>query len=814
MTCLSEDTLAEYLEGRLAPEARRGAEAHVDRCDDCYELFVELAHQRSRSGERHSARSPEIPPGAVAGVEPAPPPGAGDRVSRYEIRKQVGAGGMGVVYEAFDPLLGRRVALKLLHGCNGPRDEEMRARLLGEAKALARIVHPNVIAVHDVGLADGRVFLAMDFIEGQTLAEWLAGGSLAAAEARPTPSPRGWREILDVYLRAGRGLAAAHDSGLVHRDFKPANVMIAGDGRVFVTDFGLARASGAVVDDTVIGPEESGRRAETVDVHTRRGALVGSPGYMAPEQMSGEPVDVRADVFSFCVAFYQGLYGYRPFAGRTLRELRTNILAERVRAPPHRTEVPLWLYVQVVRGLRARPEERPATLAALLRGIELERTVRGLRRSRRILDEAEALSRLSGARPLTHIAHTLLHELAGDHADLPPVFARRGDAETFVGDMEVRGADAAALVADVKDYAALASHFIEREGMGQLREDGTLQLDPDAWYPMLPLLRALHALVATAGPRIAFELGLATARRTRVPPALRDLRSALQRPDLLHASMLRNRPGPCRWITSPMPAMVNAREEGQRALVVDVGGPWPPDFEHGIVTGHAQHFEPDAVVTHEPRPCRSHGDQVCRYVVRWGAQDCHAAIRLEPAATIEDFLDDPYGRYIAGERVFYWCRDPQLLGSVWWGTPTERDLERVGRAFDVLTRAGAAPHAALLDMRRVEGVDEQVYRRLVAAMRVRRQALGKAIRSLAVVRPRSMAGALISGFFDVEQQPYPVKTFANVVDALSWMGRPDACLVAELHALRAELSARAKAQSVEDGAGERRQGRASHRCPA
>ena len=150
---------------------------------------------------------------------------------------------MGEVYEAFDPLLGRKVALKLLHGSNGASDE-MRARLLGEAKALARLVHPNVVAVHDVGLAAGRVFLAMDFIEGQTLAEWLTGGRLDAGDVKPAHSPRGWREILDVYLRAGRGLAAAHEAGLVHRDFKPANVMVGDDRRVCVTDFGLARVSG------------------------------------------------------------------------------------------------------------------------------------------------------------------------------------------------------------------------------------------------------------------------------------------------------------------------------------------------------------------------------------------------------------------------------------------------------------------------------------------------------------------------------------------------------------------------------------------
>jgi serine/threonine protein kinase len=778
VTCLGEDTLAEYLEGRLAPEARREVEAHIDGCDDCYDLFAELARQASPPAQPRSTGSQAALVEPVAGGA-APQPGPGDRVSRYEVRRLVGAGGMGVVYEAFDPVLGRRVALKLLHDGNGSSDEELQARLLGEAKALARLVHPNVVAVHDVGLAAGRVFLVMDFIEGQTLDGWLTA----------SPAPRGWREILDAYEHAGRGLAAAHEAGLVHRDFKPTNVMVGDDARVYVTDFGLARLFALPGDDTVIGPEAP-RRSEALGVHTRPGALVGSPHYMAPEQIAGERTDARADVFSFCVALYRGLFGRGPFAGRTLRALQANILEGRVRGLPDRSEVPRWLYSQVLLGLRARPDERPANLTALLRSLERERAVRGLRRTRRILDEADALSRLSGGRRLTQVAHTLLQELAGDPATAPASALRRA-SDPNPEDLEIRGADVAALLADVKDYATLVSHFLEREGFGNAGEDGTLRPHPDRWYPLLPMLRALHALVAAAGPRIAFELGLAMARRLRAPPGMDELRTVLSRPDLPYASLLRLRPGARPDRARPTPAAITAREGGPRALVLEMDGPWPPDFEHGVVTGLAQRFERDAVVTHEARPCRSLGDPACRFVVRWGEQDdCHASIRFEPASTVEDFLYDPYGRYFAGERVFYWCRDPQLLGSVWWGTPSERDLERVFGAFDVLTGADAVPHAALVDMRRVEAVDERVYRRFVDAIRSRRAALGKAIRSLAVVRPRSMAGALISGFFEVEQQPHPVRIFTNAIDALRWLGRPDACLAAELRALQAELTAR------------------------
>ena len=160
--------------------------------------------------------------------------GTGARIGRYVIIEQVGTGAMGVVYGAYDPELDRKIALKLLKPGQGREGHGASARLLREAKAIARLPHPNVVAVHDVGVLEDQVFLAMEFVAGGTIKSWL------------DEKPRSWREILDVFIAAGRGLAAAHAAGLVHRDFKPDNVLLDKEGRPRVVDFGLARqAAGA-----------------------------------------------------------------------------------------------------------------------------------------------------------------------------------------------------------------------------------------------------------------------------------------------------------------------------------------------------------------------------------------------------------------------------------------------------------------------------------------------------------------------------------------------------------------------------------------
>jgi len=289
--------------------------------------------------------------------------GVGTIVGRYRIKAALGAGGMGVVYRAEDPELGRDVALKLLRGDRAGEEEER--RLVREGQALARVSHPNVITVHDVGTNDGRVFVAMELVDGTDLRSWLATRARSLAE------------VLAVLAAAGRGLAAAHAAGLIHRDFKPDNVLVGRDGRVRVTDFGLARRERAP------GPVTSGPIELTGDqpvdvVLTRAGALVGSPAYMAPEQLAGDHVDARSDQFGFCVTLHEALYGVRPFAGKNLFELEDNVNKGVVAPPPPGRRVPGGLRAIALRGLSVRPGDRFPSMDHLLSALGRSRA-RGLR---------------------------------------------------------------------------------------------------------------------------------------------------------------------------------------------------------------------------------------------------------------------------------------------------------------------------------------------------------------------------------------------------------------------------------------------------
>ena len=277
----------------------------------------------------------------------------GEAVGRYLVLSRIGEGGMGVVYAVHDPDLDRKVAIKLLRS-GATIDAESNARLLREAQALAKLAHPNVVAVHDVGTRDDQIWIAMEFLTGVTLSGW-------SRQKR-----RGWREVVATYLQAGAGLAAAHDAGLVHRDFKPQNAMLAQDGRVRVMDFGLARS----------GPGNGGPAnvwtpgASPWSAVTEAGSLMGTPMYMAPEQWNGEAVDARCDQFAFCVALWQALYGRHPFAGETMAELRAAIIGGNRSEPPAGAKVPTWLRRVLARGMHGDPAQRWPTMAALLHAIE------------------------------------------------------------------------------------------------------------------------------------------------------------------------------------------------------------------------------------------------------------------------------------------------------------------------------------------------------------------------------------------------------------------------------------------------------------
>ena len=279
---------------------------------------------------------------------------------RFTILEAVGEGAMGVVMAAYDPSLDRKVALKLLHRrLHGDSADEATARLLREAQAMAQVSHPNVVIIHDVGLIEDQVFIAMEYVDGLTLERWRHA------------EPRSWRTILDVYAKAGRGLGAAHQAGLVHRDFKPENVLVGADGRVKVTDFGLVGSPERSSEPTSAAPPSVAL--------TRTGALLGTPAYMAPEQHLGLAVDARADQFAFCVALYEALYGERPFRGHTVTEIADQVLADADVEAPH-GEVPAWIGAVVCQGLRRRPDQRHASMDQLLSLLDYDARSRRRRR--------------------------------------------------------------------------------------------------------------------------------------------------------------------------------------------------------------------------------------------------------------------------------------------------------------------------------------------------------------------------------------------------------------------------------------------------
>jgi eukaryotic-like serine/threonine-protein kinase len=318
----------------------------------------------------------------------------GTQVGRFVVLGILGRGGMGEVYAAHDPELDRTVAIKLLRTLDtwshAPTDG--RARLMREAQAIARVSHPNVVVVYDVGTFDGRVFIAMEFIDGHTLGYWLQAKTRTMAE------------ILDVFMAAGSGLEAAHEKELVHRDFKPENVMVGADGKVHVMDFGLARLpmdadkrtadrnpsshsrvrppvdpdydpfSTRIIDGATSGGFPGVRLSHesfTASL-TQTGSIMGTPAYMSPEQFRGDAADARTDQFSFCVALYEALYGERPFGGETLAELTANVVAGNVRSPPSNARVPDLIRGILLRGVSPDPQARFPSMGALLARLRLE----------------------------------------------------------------------------------------------------------------------------------------------------------------------------------------------------------------------------------------------------------------------------------------------------------------------------------------------------------------------------------------------------------------------------------------------------------
>ena len=317
--CGDADTLGALVAGVL-PEAERAAIAiHAASCAPCHAMIESLIGAGSAS---------EGPDGNGC-VAPAPVPAIvwGTRIGRYVIDQPLGGGGMSVVYAAHDPELQRRVAIKLLRPDRGDGE-----RLIREARALARLSHPNVVTVFDAGADRGRRFLAIELVDGGTLNAWLG-------QARRTTG-----EIIACLLGAARGLAAAHAAGVVHGDVKPDNLLVGRDGRVRVTDFGLAR----------------------LDTATSQGrTIAGTPAYMAPEQMLGGEADARSDQWALCATLYEALAGVRPFAG-DLAARRAAITSGQLAPPAQGRDLPGWVRAIATRGLAADPAARWPAMAAVV----------------------------------------------------------------------------------------------------------------------------------------------------------------------------------------------------------------------------------------------------------------------------------------------------------------------------------------------------------------------------------------------------------------------------------------------------------------
>ena len=367
---------------------------------------------------------------------------SGTHVGRYVILEPLGQGGMGVVYKAYDPQLDRGVALKLMRASStaDASTGEVSARLQREGQALAQLAHPNVVAVHDVGTFEDEVFVAMELVEGPTFKRWMSSEN-------PDPD-----RVLSALIDAGRGLAAAHAAGMVHRDVKPDNIVIGSDGRVRVIDFGLARAEtpsefiagqdqeGSTESGLATPNEQQGSAAEELPSPgedeesneatsrsllgaqlTMHGSVMGTPAYMAPEHYLGREVDARSDQFSFCVTMYEAFFGCRPFPGAAAGGLRRKGLGREAQPPPADTDVPKWRQRVVLRGLSVDPADRYPSMDVLLLELSVDPdAARRIRRAvvrRRLVLTAVLLVSIGGSAALWYQRDVEQHRVCDGAAE-------------------------------------------------------------------------------------------------------------------------------------------------------------------------------------------------------------------------------------------------------------------------------------------------------------------------------------------------------------------------------------------------------------
>lgn len=359
--CPDDETWALLAEGALARDLTDDLARHAEQCESCHLALagLDLVPEPDLGTAPTELGATSLPTTARA-------PAVDQRLGRYAVIATLGEGGMGVVYKAHDPELDRHVALKLLKPSNSAGRDELVVRLQREARSMAKLSHPNVVTVYDVGKHEGGLYIAMELVQGGTLDTYVR-------EAKPPLV-----EIIRCFRDVARALASAHDTGLVHRDLKPQNVLVSREGVVKVSDFGLARSAGTGSDRQQ--EMDADAVAFTSTAITRTGQIVGTPAYMAPEQFVGGKTDGRTDVFSFGVALYEAMFGVRPFPGGSISELRANVLAGRRRpsstrpARDARARAAFDAVDKLLdRSLSPQPSERPS-MRALELALEALRT--------------------------------------------------------------------------------------------------------------------------------------------------------------------------------------------------------------------------------------------------------------------------------------------------------------------------------------------------------------------------------------------------------------------------------------------------------
>lgn len=355
-SCPDENVVAQLMEGLLPEDQAKQVHRHIHECQSCSALlsWIDQLDEPSLPDRLDLSESPVD----VERPHEATPDATPQVIDRFEVIRTLGRGGMGVVYLARDPRLKRMIAIKVMRaGLEAFSDTEEVQHFLTEAQLLAALSHPNVVSVHDVGFTDTHPFIAEEYVPGHNVRNWVA-------KAQPT-----WCEVVAVYRSAGQGLAAAHRAGLVHRDIKPDNLLVGDDGRVCVTDFGLATTALTRKNPTGLADDDLTHRLQSDVLPICTEAVGGTPAYMAPEALKGRRADARSDQFSFAVSLFESLTGQRPFLGRTPDELIQSITTRRIDAAA-RSKLPAPVRAAILRALSAEPSQRYPTMETLLDKLE------------------------------------------------------------------------------------------------------------------------------------------------------------------------------------------------------------------------------------------------------------------------------------------------------------------------------------------------------------------------------------------------------------------------------------------------------------